>query len=947
MITLLGIHLQQSVLAVGGITGLGYALLGCGIVLVYRATRVLNFAHAGIGAFAATVTAKLVLDDGVPYWLGVLVALVIGAAIAVLFDVVIVRPLSGRPKIVLLVATLGLSQLISAAANLLPQVQHAGPYPRGWNIRVHAFGTVLDGADLTMLIAVPVGAALLAFVLGRTSFGLTVRAASDNAEAARLAGIPVRLVSTTVFAIAGVLAALTIVLYNPVRGISAGTSVSSEGTSLLLRALIAAMAGGFWSLPRTAVAGVVLGAVEAVMYANTGSPGNVELMMFVVLAVVMLVTAGKSQLGGSTAGLSPAAAPVPRELLSNVWSPRLSWTTRGFVTVVAVCAPLVISSAAGQLTLVQILCYALAALSVCVVTGWAGQLSLTQFGFVGIGAFLAARLVASGWNFFVAVVACAVVGAVVAGVLGIPALRARGMYLAVLTLGFADAVEGWLLPSGVLNPQHLTLIYLPPPHLGSLDFGNLRNYYWLCLAVLAIVLVGLHGLRQSGAGRATLAVRDNQTAAEGFAIWGAIVKLKAFALAGAIAAVAGALLGGALGDFQTTQFTADVSISLVFMVVIGGIASLSGPVLAAAALVGVPVLLGTYLNSLSSDVQNVESVLGGLGVLLILRKDPAGIGQKLLDTRIRLLRRLAGQAADADAENSTASPDVPVVDAPAVQSERATVPALRLTNVTVRFGGIVANSGVSLQVGQGEIVGLIGANGAGKSTLMNAVGGFVATRQGSIEIVGSDASRLPSRKRAALGMARSFQSADLFAGLSVSETIATALESEHRTSTTAALLHIPAVRRRDRARRVEADRLALSVGLGPWLDCLSSDLSTGTRRMVEIACVLARSPRLILLDEPTAGVAQREIEQFAGVIRRLRDSTGAGIVLIEHDLPLVMAVCDRVVVLAEGCVIADGTPADVRADPAVIATYLGVDERAVNRSNQACNTRESGAHETV
>ena len=746
MITILGIELSQSAIAVGIITGLGYALLGCGIVLVYRATRVLNFAHAGIGAFAAAVMAKVVLDEAIPFWLGFLVALVVGGLIAVLFDVFVVRPLAEKPRVVLLVATLGLSQLISAAANLLPRMRHAGSFPSAWNVRVHAFGTVLDGADLAMLIAVPVVAAILAVVLGHTNFGLALRASSDNSEAARLAGIPVRRLSTIVLAIAGVLAALTLVLYNPVRGISAGASVSSEGTALLLRALIAAMAGGFWSLPRTAAAGVALGAAEAVMYANTSSPGNVELMMFIVLAVVMLLTAGKSHLGGGSAALSPATAPVSRRLLRSRWAPRLSWTSRLLVTCVAVAAPLVISTAAGQLTLVQIVCYALAALSVCVVTGWAGQLSLTQFGFVGIGAFLAARLVASGWNFFIALAACAVVGAALAALLGIPALRARGMYLAVLTLGFADAVEGWLLPSGLLNPHHLTLVYLPQPHLGPIDLTNMRNYYWLCLAVLGVVLAILTGVRNSAAGRATIAVRDNQTAAETFTIWGAVVKLKAFALAGSIAAVAGALLGGGLGDFQSTQFTADVSISLVFMVVIGGISTLSGPVLAAVGLIGVPVLLGTFLNSLSAQVQDIESVLGGLGVLLVLRKHPAGIGQQLVDTKVRWLERLAmwrsSDPAPAEVPRSVAAAQVDPRRATRAVGQ-PTQPVLSVVGVTVRFGGIVANRDVSLQVGRGEILGLIGANGAGKSTLMNAISGLVVAQSGRIDIAGCDSSRLP------------------------------------------------------------------------------------------------------------------------------------------------------------------------------------------------------------
>jgi ABC-type branched-subunit amino acid transport system ATPase component len=258
---------------------------------------------------------------------------------------------------------------------------------------------------------------------------------------------------------------------------------------------------------------------------------------------------------------------------------------------------------------------------------------------------------------------------------------------------------------------------------------------------------------------------------------------------------------------------------------------------------------------------------------------------------------------------------------------------LVIESLTVRFGGVHAVETVSLEIKAGETVGLIGSNGAGKTTLMDCVSGYVRPTSGTITLFGKDVTRLPPELRPYVGLGRSFQDARLYPGLTVLETLMVALERHAPTGLLAGLfgLAVP----NERAKRHTADELVELMGLESFAEKRAGELSTGTRRIVDLACIVAQQPKLLLLDEPTAGIAQRETEAFGPMLLRLKEMLGFAVLLIEHDMPLVTGLADRIYAMESGQVIAEGRPADVIKDPWVVASYLGTTDAAIQRSDHA------------
>ncbi len=932
----------------GVIGGLITALVAMGIVLVYRSSRVINFAVGNMGVPATALFAVMVGVHGWPYWPSLGIALVLGVLTGVLIELAVIRRLFKAPRVIVLVATIGVAQLCEAITLALPeyrtgtlQTQFPLPFTGTW----YPFLDIeVSASQLLVLIVVPVVTAGLWWLLGHTAFGDAVRAAATNSDLARMTGINPKLVSTGVWAIAGFLATMAIFL-------TATDQSSSDlvriGPDTLLRGLAAALIGGMVSFPRAALGAIAIGVLDRVLFFNfTTETGLVQFVLFVVVLILVAVVSRRDTASaGESFQFAPRVAEIPARLREVWWVKRLPQLIAGLALLAAVVLPLLSDRSERHQTWATVVAFALCAVSVVVLTGWGGQLSLGQMAFAGLGALTAAALIRGlqadiGWHdwrivdgsiggisFPWAMLLGASFASAVAVVVGIGALRVRGLLLAISTLAFAIAAQVYLFQRPFFTAGFST-VQVPRVDIGPLELTHRnRAYYYFVLIVLVIVLLLVGHLRRTGIGRAIVGVRENELAASAMTVSPTRAKLTAFAVGGFVAGLGGVLLGAVNLTFGPSEryFLVEDSIRLVSIAVIGGLGSLSGAVVGALWVIGLPAFW--------PDNQLVPLFTSSIGLLIILLYIPGGfvqIGYAVRDSLVRWVEQRMGPAPPV--KTVTAPPaSLHRVSALPPASRNADGTVLATRDLTVRFGGLVAVDGVDFHAAPGEVIGLIGNNGAGKSTLLNAIGGYVPSK-GSVMLLGRDVSHRRPHQRARVGLGRTFQAARLYPELTVRDTVQLALEARRRTSFWASLTWVPSIPI-ERTKRAEAAELVDFLGLGRYGDRYIAELSTGTRRIVELATVLAVAPRVICLDEPTAGVAQREAEAFGPLILRVQQELDATLVVVEHDLPLILSISTRVYCLEAGRVIAEGLPHEVRDDPRVVSSYLGTDERAIQRSN--------------
>ncbi|HEY3830682.1 MAG TPA: branched-chain amino acid ABC transporter permease/ATP-binding protein [Acidimicrobiia bacterium] len=998
----------------GFVNGLSIALTAMGIVLIYRSSRVINFAVGDLGVPAAALLAVMVGKSHWPYWPALIFAVLVGTLSGTVVELAVIRRLFKAPRVIVLVATIGVAELARAITLTLPdyrtgqlQTTYPSPMSSTWNIS----SIQVSGPQLLVVIIVPIVTVGLWWLLNRTTFGESVRATATNADLARLTGINPKLMSTAIWTIAGFLSAVSVIL---IATQQTSTELVSIGPDTLLLGLAAALIGRMTSFPRAAIGAIVLSILDQVLVFNfPNETGLVEFVLFLVVLVLVAQMARVDDAGGESFAFAPRVPPVPERLREVWWVRRLPQIVAGIALVVAIIIPLVIKESARHQTYAMILALAICAVSVTVLTGWAGQLSLGQMAFAGVGALGAAAFARGlslnmGWHAnrvvkgslrpmpllggfllliiavmsinrllalrrnagssrrlfdspgllalvsFLAIaggatafVACvdrsatphplpfvislllgAAIACVIAVGVGLGALRVRGLLLAISTMAFAIAAENYLFsrPFFAQTEGSLTVEF-PRGKLGPIDLTHLnRNYYYFVLAALVLVLILVGHLRRTGIGRSIIGVRENEPAASALTVSPARAKLTAFAMGGFIAGLGGALLGGLVITIGYSErfFTFPDSLTLVSLAVIGGLGSLAGAVTGALWVIGLPAFWPTN--------QTVPLFTSSIGLLIILLYIPGGFTQIAYWIRGLLLNWVEKRLPDRPTKTATAPPSSlarAVRELPPVEDG---VGALSTSGLTVRFGGLLAVDSVDFRAEPGEVIGLIGTNGAGKSTLLNAIGGYVQS-SGSVRLFGDEVSGLPAHMRARKGLGRTFQAATLFPELTVRECVQLALEARKPTSFWGSLLYVPSATRAERVKRSESAELIDYLGLGRYADRFIAELSTGTRRIVELASVLAVAPRVICLDEPTAGVAQREAEAFGPLIKRVQQELDATLIVVEHDLPMILSISDRIYCMEAGAVIASGTPNEIRADEAVVASYLGTDTRAIQRSN--------------
>jgi ABC-type branched-subunit amino acid transport system ATPase component/ABC-type branched-subunit amino acid transport system permease subunit len=918
--------LSSQVVYDGVIQGLAIAVIAVGVVLVYRATRIINFAVGNMGVVGAVVLSLLVLQYGVPFWAALVIALLIGLVFGAAVEMTVIRRLKNAPRVVVLVSTIGVAGLAQAIAIEIPQPSDSSAhYPTAFTGAWSFAGINIRGADLGVLILVPLSVALLIWFLDRTMIGKTVKACASNPSLARLSAISPKLVSTMVWALAALLSTLSVVLIAGESSTAAG--LATLGPQTLSEALAAAVIAGMRSFRVAVIAAVAIGVIQSVLTFNfLAVPGITDLLLF--LAVFVAVIFAKRESGEEQVfAFSPRANPIPERLRSIWWARNIDKGGILLLGLLAVLLPIVVTAPSRQQLYTAVLAFAICASSLTVLTGWLGQLSLGQMAFAGLAALFAARLVNDGVPFWVAILLTTAASALLALGMGIGSLRVRGLYLAVVTFVFALTAQQYFyfLPFFSGESPDGANVPFQPGKLWFINFSGQRAYYYVVLVVLALVILVLSRFRDSGVGRRIKAVRDNETAASAYMVPPVRVKLQAFSVAGALAGLGGTLLAGAFANIAFTEnfFLVNDSLNLVAMVVIGGMGSVSGAVIGAIFVIGIP--------AIAPNNQLVGLLTSSIGLLVVLLYFPRGLNQVTYGVRDAILSwadRRFGQRKEQEPASYPA-----VVRRRTEHVTTVAGPVLAVTDVSVSFGGITAVSDASIHVDRGEIVGLIGANGAGKSTLMNAIGGFV-TAIGSVTLLGEEVGNRQPGYRASLGLGRTFQAATLFPELTVNETLLVAIEARSRTGMFATALALPGARRRHRTAQAEVGELIEFLGLSPYRDHYVSDLSTGTRRVVELAGLLALDASVLCLDEPTAGLAQRETEAFGPLIRTIQKELSASVLLVEHDMPLIMGISDRVYCMEAGEVIAEGPPAAVRDDPRVIASYLGTDERAIVRSGR-------------
>lgn len=876
------------ILLLGLGVGATYALTAQGIVLVYRGSGIVNFSQAAmamVGAYAYSFGYRHGWPSGPSVAFGVAAATVMGA----LVHNVVMRPMRRGSPLIRLVATLGVLTAIEGAATLIYGANSIEYTPSLFSTTgVHIFGGIVQAQQIWLLgIAVTLTVALWA-TYRFTTFGVTASAVAENYFAASTLGRSPDLVATVNWALGAAVSGLAGILIVPITGLSV-----TQLSLLLYPALAGALVGGFSSFWLALIGGLAVGVGQAELTRYVSAAGWSTAFPFLVIVAVLAVR-GKAlplrsfvldRLPAVGTGRVRATIVAPVALGASVWIALSSnlWADAATTT------------AAG----------AIIALSLVVVTGYAGQVSLAQYALAGIGALIAAQLAAgAGLSFWPAMVLGAIGTVPVGLIIGLPAVRTRGVNLAIVTLGLALAIESVVLG----NPSYtggLEGLVVAPPNAFGMSFdaaAHPQRYALLCLGAFVVLALVVSNLRRGRSGLRLLAVRANERAAASLGISVPGAKLYAFGVGAAIAA-----FGGILFAFQRPNVTFDAydvqsSINAVVNTVIGGVGFIGG------------VLPGAFSNPGGVIATAVNQLFDwgaylalGSGILLIvtLIHAPDGAVKKLTDVFRFVRRRWRGPEPATQLREQVGVPST-------TRSE-----TLEVRNLSVRFGGVVALEDFSLVVSPGRIMGLIGPNGAGKTTFIDAVTGFVNS-SGAILVGGRDIRRSNPRQRARAGLGRSFQSVELFDDLTVADNLRVAADDHRAWTYLTDLIHPGSTPLSDAA--IAAIR---EFGLAADLDRRPSELTFAHRRLVGIARTIAAGTGILLLDEPAAGLDELESRELGAVLRRLASEWKLAILLVEHDVELVSRVCDEVAVLDFGRKIAQGAPKDVRNEPAVLAAYIG------------------------
>ncbi|HUQ40038.1 MAG TPA: ATP-binding cassette domain-containing protein [Acidimicrobiales bacterium] len=900
------------ILFLGVVLGSLSALVAMGLVLVYRANRIINFAQGDLGGLAAILTASLIVGPKWPFFLALACGFAAALALGWLTEVLVIRRFAHAPRLLLTVATIGLLQIFAFGQLGLPRLfdyDRAPQPPVPFDFTFNWFPVTFRAGHLLIVVVVPIVVVALTAFFRYSRVGIAVRAVAESSDRAALLGVPVKRIGTLVWVIAAGLSGLGVLLRLPIQGVSIGNVL---GPSLLLRALAAAVIGRMENLRTTFAAAILLGIMEQAVLFETHRTLVVDAVLFFVILGALLLQRRQLVTRADETGISTWTAtrevrPIPRELKELAV---VRWglvVLGGLFGLLLLIAPSILSG--SQLNLVGIgLILAMITSSLVILTGWAGQISLGQLAFVAFGAAVAGTLTQHGWNFFLCLLVAGMVGAAIAVAMGLPALRIRGPFLAVVTLAFALTTGSFFLNAeyfGWLVPDERIRI-LRPVLFDKFDLEQEHSFYYFLLVAFALVAASVRSLRNSRTGRILVATRDNARAAQSYGVSPLRARISAFALSGFIAAFAGGLYVFHQHGVSSTVLQTESSLKVFSMAVIGGLGSVPGAVLGAGYL--------TLLDYSPFTRQPLSRLLAsGVGVLIILLFLPAGLGGLLYSWRDAVLRWVArwkgvvvpSLLADVRVDDAI---EARTPGAATVTSEPSDDALLVARNLDVGYGRTQVLFGVDFHVERGEIVALLGTNGAGKSTLLNAISGLLEPTAGSITFDGRDITGHGPNETVGLGVVFMPGGKGVFPTLTVEENLLLAgwlfdSEPEYLAQARAQVLeYFPILEQR-------------------WQQ-KAGNLSGGEQQMLTLAQAFLARPRLLMIDELSLGLAPVIVSQLLDIVRAIH-ANGTTVVLVEQSVNVAITLAQRAVFMEKGEVRFDGPTADLLNRPDILrAVFL-------------------------